>query len=193
MSKTYTRKEIAYLLGCSVLSIDKDIAHLKLVPTTLGDRGSKLYSDRDLNLITQLRTHCADKRNTRDSFVPNCDVEIDEIDTQDKISYLPLGAEQNGHLTCHRVHQAPCPQIQAIDLYQARLDEGLSQDPFFDLEMLERICDRKWYVPAVRLAPILGISPKYLNSKKQYNYCGFTAIKVSYVSNKAYWRVYKSE
>ena len=171
MPKTYTRKEMAYLLGCSVPTIDNDIQHLKLEPV-IGNRGMKLYSDRDINLISQLREHCADKSNSRESFVPNTEVEI--VENEPKVSRLVT-------------------RETAITKYQQSIEFGLSQDPLFDLEMLQRICNNNWLLPSSRLAPIFRITSKYLNTKTQYYYCGFIAKKEGYASGKVFWRIEKSD
>ena len=114
MPRTYTRKEMAYLLGCSVPTIDNDIQHLKLEPV-IGNRGMKLYSERDINLISQLREHCGDKSNSRESFVPNTEVEI--VENEPKVSRL--------------VTREP-----AITKYQQSIEFGLSQDPLSSLRSL---------------------------------------------------------
>lgn len=210
VSKTYTRKEMAYLVGCSVPTVDRDITHLNLAPT-IGDRGSKLYSDRDFNLITQLRNHCQNPSNTRDSFVPNTEAEVVIDETVVSRVRGDLGHRDLPKVTkLDRPKSSLAtygPRLKKQDLLQNSIDLGLSQDPLFDLEMLQRICDRHWLMPTSRLAPLLGISAKYLNSKKQYNYCGFTVVKTDYVtdisrasglpkprvlSNKALWLVEKN-
>jgi hypothetical protein len=166
--KTYTKKEIAYLLKISVRTVEDDARALKLSPTQ-GDRGENLYSQSDYNLIRQMRKHCADKTNTRDSFVPSSEVEI----------------MQDDHLQVTRIK----PQVPALNLIQESLELGLSQDPLFDLELLQRISDRAYLLPTSRLAPILGISPKYLSSKKNYCHCGFILNKEAIVGGKILWKV----
>ena len=170
MSKTYTRREMAYLLGCSPNTIYQDIQHLDL-NFVIGDRGSKLYNTSDFNLISQLREHCADKSNSRDSFVPKTQVEI--VEDEPQVTKLVK----------------PNP---AINQYQQSILVNLAQDPLFDLEMLQRISDNNWLLPSARLAPLLNISVGHLNSKQQYYYCGFSAIKEGYANGKVFWRIGKS-
>jgi hypothetical protein len=128
-----------------------------------GDRGLKLYSQSDFNLISQLREHCADKTKSRESFVPNSNIEVLDIETQ--VTKLQIKSRK-GH-SCVRM------QSRVKSFYEDAIDFGLNQDPLFDLELLQRISDRNYLLPATRLAPILNITAKYLNSKKEYYYCGF--------------------
>jgi hypothetical protein len=168
--RTYTKREIAHLLKVSVRTVEDDARFLNLSPSQ-GDRGQNLYNQYDYNLIRQVRQHCADKTNTRDSFVPSTEVEIIESDSL-------------------AVTRMPQPQPGGIELYRESLELGMSQDPLFDLELLQRISDRQWLLPAARLAPILGISPKYLNSKKHYDYCGFVASKEISANNRILWKLH---
>ena len=171
MSKTYTRREMAYLLGCSPNTIDQDIQHLDL-NFVIGDRGSKLYNTLDFNLISQLREHCGDKSNTRESFVPNKEVEI--VKSEPKVTKLVRHNLVNNE-------------------YERSLEFGLSQDPLFDLALLQRICDNNWSLPSSRLASLFGITPRHLNTQSQYYYCGFIATKEGYASGKLFWRIDKVE
>lgn len=164
--RTYTKREIAHLLNVSPRTVAEDVRALKLNPTK-SDRGLNLYSQRDFNLISQMRHHCQNKVNTRESFVPNTEVEI--LDIEPSVSLLT-----------HKPHH---------DKYQVSMELGLSQDPLFDLELLQRISDRAWLLPSARLAPLLNLSPGYLNQLKQYNYCGFIATKEIYAHNKALWKI----
>ena len=170
MPRTYTKKEIAHLVSCSVATVEKDAQHLKLVPQT-GDRGLNLYSESDFRLIKQMREHCADKISTRDSFVPRTEVEI--VEDEPKVSKLTNLNNSN----------------LIIENYKNSILEASTQDPLFDLELLQRISDNKWMLPAARLAPIFKIGPKYLSSLSQYYYCGFIAIKEVYAGGKALWKV----
>jgi hypothetical protein len=77
--KTFTKREIAHLLNVSPRTIADDAKFLNLKHTE-GDRGLKLYSQSDFNLIAQLREHCADKTKSRESFLPNSKVEILDIE-----------------------------------------------------------------------------------------------------------------
>lgn len=170
MTKTYTRREIASQLGCSPNTIDFDIEFLKLEPV-IGDRGMKLYSDRNFNLIAQLRLHLKNKANTRDSFVPNTEIEI--VEDEPKVSKLIKTKDRSS--VNHE--------------YSQGLQLGLAADPFFDLEMLQRICDRGWLLPSNRLAPLFQITPKHLNTKNRYYYCGFIATKEIYANNRVLWKI----
>jgi DNA-binding transcriptional MocR family regulator len=171
MSKTYTKRELAYLLNCSVSTIEKDCDYLNISPYK-GDRGMNLYSEKDFNLLSQLRSHCTDKTKSRESFVPNTEVEV--LDIEPTISKLPNEPSA--------LRDLPSAFNQAIDF-------GLSQDPLFDLELLQRISDRNYLLPATRLAPIFNITAKYLNTKKEYYYCGFVATKEVYAGGRALWKV----
>lgn len=167
--RTYTKREIAHLLKVSLRTVEDDARFLKLTPTQ-GERGQNLYNEYDYNLISQMRKHCANN-NPRESFVPSTEVEIVE---DDRIA----------------ISRMPPPKPAAIELYKDSLELGLSQDPLFDLELLQRISDRGWLLPSNRLAPILGITPKYLNSNKQYTYCGFTACQEVKAGKKFLWKIH---
>lgn len=168
--KTYTKREIAYLLHVSPKTIAEDAKHLNLKPIE-GDRRLKLYSESDLNLISQMREHCQDKGNSRESFIPNTEVEI--------VEDIP----QVSKLTTNKNNNSP------INIYQESLVYGMEKDPLFDLELLQRISDNRWLLPASRLAPLFGISPQYLNSLSQYYYCGFIASKEAYAGGRALWKI----
>ncbi len=88
--KTYTKREIAYLLQVSPRTIAEDAKFLQIKPT-VGDRGMNLYSQSDLNMIQQLREHCADKSLTRASFVPIAQIEIVAEDEAAISKLLPDG------------------------------------------------------------------------------------------------------
>lgn len=170
--KTYTKREMAHLLGCSPRTIYEDINHLGLTHIK-GDRNLNLYTERDFYLISQLRKHCRDKFKSRESFVPLTVPEL--LEDEVKIVKLPTSNTTD-----------------AIDIERQAIEAGMNNDPFFDLELLQRISDRKWLLPAKRLAPLLGISASYLNSKNRYFYCGFVATKEAYVQNKALWKIESS-
>ncbi|MDJ0591975.1 MAG: MerR family transcriptional regulator [Pleurocapsa sp. MO_226.B13] len=167
---TYAKREIAHLLGVSPKTIAEYAKHLNLKPIE-GDRGLKLYSESDFNLISQMREHCADKSNSRESFVPNTEVEV--VEDVPQVSKLTANKNSNS----------------AINIYQQSLAYGMEQDPLFDLELLQRISDNQWLLPASRLAPLFGISPQYLNSLTQYYYCGFIANKEAYAGGRALWKI----
>jgi hypothetical protein len=128
--QTYTKKELAYKLGVSLRTIEEDIEYLKLI-STKGDRNTNLYSQSDFNLISQMRSHCQIKSNSRDSFIARSEVEI--VDNN-----LPI------------VRRMPVQNPITI---------GLQSDPLFDLEILQRIADHGWLLPSNRLAPLFNISP----------------------------------
>ena len=168
--QTYTKREMAHLLGVSPRTIADDAKFLNLQPT-LSDRQTKRYSKFDFNLISQLREHCADKSNTRESFMPNTAVEI--VEEEPKVTPLTSAVKTNSNIT----------------KYEESLNFARASDPLFDLEMLQRISDRNWLMPSARLAPLLGISIPYLNSMEHYNYCGFIISKKAYANNKILWKI----
>lgn len=164
--RTYTKREIAYLLEVSPRTIAEDAKFLNLQPTN-GDRGMNLYSQSDFNLIKQLRQHCANKSLTRESFVPSAQIEV--VEDEPSISKLYLAPE--------------------IDKFKESLAIACSQDPLFDLELLQRVSNNRWLLPSKRLAPLFGISPKQLNSRHSYCYCGFVATRETYVGSKILWKI----
>lgn len=164
--RTYTKREIAYLLKVSVRTVEDHAKFLKLSPKA-GQRGQNLYDQSDFSLIKQLREHCAVKPNTRDTFVPSTEVEI----VEDKQIVTRLNT---------------IPQINKFD---HSLAIALEQDPLFDLELLQRISNNQWLLPSKRLAPLFGISSKQLNLHKCYSYCGFVASKEAYIGNKILWKI----
>ena len=164
--RTYTKREIASLLGVSPRTIAEDTKFLQLQPT-VGDRGMNLYSQSDFNLIEQLREHCGDKSLTRESFVPSVQIEI--VEDEQLVSLL---------------HTPP-----RITKFEESLAIALSQDPLFDLELLQRVSNNRWLLPSKRLAPLFGISPKQLNSHKCYCYCGFVATRETYSFGKILWKI----
>jgi hypothetical protein len=168
MSRTFTKQEAAYILKCSVSTIENYCDYLKIYPSK-GDRGRNLYSQTHFNLLKQLREHCSDKTKSRDSFVPTTSVEIVEDDV----------------IAISRI----APTISKVDHYQESLELGLSQDPLFDLQILQRISDNHWLLPASRLAPILNLTAKYLNTMKHYEYCGFFLNKEVYSGGRSLWKV----
>lgn len=167
MSRTYTKREIAGANQCSLGTIEKDLLHLNLEPQ-VGDRGVYLYSSRDFDLISQLREHCKNKANTRESFVPNTEIEI--VEDEPKVTKL--------------VKHKP-----NTNRYTESIQFALAQDPFADLELLQRICDNNWLIPASRLAPILNISTSALNKHDVYIYSSFTCLKEDYTRLRAIWSV----
>ena len=164
--RTYTKREIASLLGVSPRTIAEDTKFLQLQPT-VGDRGMNLYSQSDFNLIEQLREHCGDKSLTRESFVPSAQIEV--VEEEQLVSRL--------HTT---------PQINKFD---QSLAIACSQDPLFDLELLQRVSNNRWLLPSKRLAPLFGISAKQLNCHKCYCYCGFMATKEAHVNGRILWKI----
>ncbi len=169
--KIYTKKEIAHLLDVSPRTILNDIQFLNL-QGNFDDRGTKLYSENDFNLISQLREHCKDKNNSRDSFLQNSEVEV--LDIEPVVSKMTsLRKKEN----------------EPLKTYQESILTGLENDPFFDLEMLQIISNRGWLLPTARLAPLLNLSPQYLNTLDKYSYCGFIISKETYVGNRIMWKV----
>ncbi len=183
MSKTYTKREIAHLLNCSVSTIERDCSYLNIEPTE-GDRGLNLYDQKQFNLLSQMREHCKDKSNSRESFVQRTEVQI--VKDEPQVSKL-VGALSPAETL--RERETPVQRSEVRSIYEESISFGLAQDPLFDLELLQRISDRHYLLPATRLAPIFGITAKYLNRQTKYYYCGFIAIKEVYASNKALWKI----
>jgi hypothetical protein len=172
MSRTYTKREIAYLLKCSVSTVEKNADYLNIKPNK-GDRGLNLYSEMDYQLLSQLNEHLKNPANSRDSFVPNTEVEI--LDIEPAVSKLKLNPQEY--------------QLSVKSFFDEAIEFGLRQDPLFDLELLQRISDRAYLLPATRLAPIVGLSPKYLNDKKIHHHCGFILTREVNLGAKYLWKV----
>jgi hypothetical protein len=166
--ESYTKKQIANFLGVSPRTIADDAAYLNLKPEQ-GDRGLKLFSTSDFNLIQQLREHCADKANTRESFVPSSEIEILEEEKPLVTKYDSI--EVSG------------------DNYSHSLAQGFAQDPLYDLKLLQRISDRGLILPSSRLAPILMISPEELNCHRIYHHCGFVLTRTGKTADEFAWQV----
>ena len=167
---TYTKKELARIFNVSPRTIEDDSRYLGIKPTT-GDRNTNLYSESDYDLIEQLREHCKNKANSRDTFIPKSKVEIlPDIANTERISLTKKTKS-------------------IIKNYAESLEVSLQHDPLFDLELLQRVSDRKWLLPANRLAPLFGISAKYLSSKKTYDYCGFVASREIKANNEYLYKV----
>ena len=164
--RTYTKREIASLLGVSPRTIAEDTKFLQLQPT-VGDRGMNLYSQSDFNLIEQLREHCGDKSLTRESFVPS--VQIQVVEDEQLVTKLYA--------------------IPKITKFEESLAIALAQDPLFDLELLQRVSNNRWLLPSKRLALLFGISAKQLNCHKCYCYCGFMATKEAHVNGRILWKI----
>ena len=184
MSRTYTKREIASLLNCSVRTVEEDADWFGLDPE-VGDRGMNLYSSKDFELISQMRSHCADKSKTRSSFVPSTQAEI----VEDEPKVTKLQHSLNAFRVESGAHSALVKSNLATYKYPASVELGLSQDPLFDLELLQRISDARWLLPSARLAPLLGITSAHLNTKQQYNYCGFVITRAKKINNKTLWKV----
>ena len=187
--KTYTKQEMAYVLGCSPRTIEEDAKHLNIVPAK-GDRNANLYTERDFNLISQMREHCSNKQNSRDSFVP---ITVPEL-VEDEVKITKLNQSDSSNSVDNLKDSIERGSLGGSPAQrQVSFEIGLSHDPFFDLELLQRISDRKWLIPSDRLAPLFRITPKYLNTKHQYNYCGFIAKREIYANNRIFWKVEKRQ
>lgn len=160
--KTYTRKEIAFILQCSERVISDDIKHLRIQPIERADYGQKLYSDLAFELISSLRKHCRETGKTRGTFIPTTPTEIVEKPLQKIISKPPT----------------------IIDSTKQFIEAQLKIDPFYDLELLQRIVDNKWLLPTKRLAAIINIHPSTLVREDSYKYCGYLITKTSHVGDK---------
>ena len=157
--QTYTKREMAYKLKVSPRTVSEDAKFLNLKPT-VGDRGLKLYSQSDFNLISQMREHCADKSNSRESFLPSTVPEIVE----------------------------PEPKVRRLSV--APPIKNFSLDPLYDLDLLQRIADNNYLLPTNRIAPIIGLSSNYLLRQSSYFYCGFLIQRQAKKNNQIYWNVY---
>ena len=164
--KTYTKKEIALIENCSLSTIEKDLNFLDIKPIKKGDRGLKLYSDRDYQLISKLRQHCS-RGKIRETFLSPTPVQI-----------IPKNQ--------------PLKEIEPEQTEDRRANYLASDrkiDPLADLEMLQRIADNKWCLPTKRLAAIIGIRPQTLLANSPYNHCGFVCVKY-YPCNGTYlWKI----
>ena len=186
MSRTYTKKEIAHLIGRSVRTIESYASDLNIEPK-IGDRNQNLYSESDFNLISQLNSHCKDPNNSRKSFVPLTNAEVvhgldlEYVEPKEKIYY-----------------QVDKPNKQELvlpsrsELYKRCVDFNINEDPLFDLELLERVYNNHWTLTSKKLAAILDITPKTLNTYIQYYHCGFIATRMSF-GKKIFWKLTKNE
>ena len=170
MSRTFTKKEMCFLLGCSERTIDYDVECLNIKPSQ-GDRGTNLYSQSDFSLIKSLREHCLIPGNGRSSFVPAAEIEI--------VSEAAVVKKVKDPYKSDKIKRD----------YTTSLNAGLSADPLYDLEILQRISDNRWLLPTNRLAPILGLSPAYLSSLSRHEYCGFIITKEVYSKGRALWAI----
>lgn len=169
--QTYTKKEIAHLIQCSLRTIHDDISHLGIKPIDNEDYGTNIYSEAQYQLISSLRKHCRDGGKTRETFIPPTPVEVVEPS-------LPRLIKKN----------------QVIDSNKQFIEQQLKVDPLYDLELLQRIVDRKWLLPTKRLAAIINVNPKTLTSRNCYNHCGYFLIKQSYfVSGSYLWKVKRDD
>lgn len=151
--RNYTRKEIAHLLNTSTRTIGDYETYLNITPSK-GDRDCNLYTETDFDLISQLRSHLADKSKTKESFVPTISPTLVE--------------ESVGFLAKHN------PQDPLFDL-----DSELMR-----LVKLQEISDRKWLLPTELIAALLDISNNTLVKYQTYCYCGFTVSRETRNINK---------
>lgn len=167
--KTYTRKEIAFDLECSERVIRDDIKHLKIEPIDSEDYGVKIYSSAQFKLIKSLREHCQKPGKTRESFILPTSVEIVE-----------------NPLAKHIVKQQG-----VTDSTKLFVHNQLKIDPFYDLELLQRLVDNEWLLPTKRLAAIININPKTLVRHDIYEYCGYSCMKIALNPSSFVWKVEK--
>ena len=160
--QTYTKKEIARLTNCSVSTIRDDIEYLKFKPEDSEDYGTNVYSEAQFQVIKSLRKHCAQKGKTRSTFIAPIPTEIVEQPLQ-KIIPKP-------------------PSI--TDITKQSIQNQLAIDPFYDLELLQRLVDNRWLLPTKRLAAIINISPSTLVRENNYKYCGYLIIRTNHVGDK---------
>ncbi len=147
---------MAYKLQCSVRTIEEDAKYLNLKPTQEESRGTNLYSQQDFELISQLRKHCKNKANTRESFVPPTKVEIVE-DDEPKITRINTSSIVRNSLT--------------NNLKQIRQDNPLIE--FEILNKLQQASDNKWLLPTKFVAALINKTPNTLLKYQTYNHWGF--------------------
>jgi len=154
MSRTYTKREIAYDFDCSTRTVSEDEIYLNIKPDTSPGR-SNLYSEKDYQLIKQMRQHMSVPGNTRDTFVASAIPEI--VD------------EEEQTVTKHESSIVEYTQAEQIELMA-------ESDPFFDLKImyrLQEIADNKWSMPTKFMATLLRITPATLLKYHQYPYASF--------------------
>jgi hypothetical protein len=62
-------------------------------------------------------------------------------------------------------------------------------DPLMNLRLLQEVAETGWELPTSKLAPLLEVHPKYLNSMSIYRKFGFTCTKLSEKGQRAAWKV----
>lgn len=168
--KTYTKKEIAYLIQCSPRTIHDDIKYLGIKPIDNEDYGANIYSDRQFELIKSLREHCREQNKTRETFILPTPTEIVEQPLQ---KILPKPTTIYGKT-------------------KELIAQQLNIDPFYDLELLQRIVENGWLLPTTRLAAIIDVKPKTLIKKDRYLHCGYICTKIGQNRGSYLWRVDRS-
>lgn len=167
--KTYTKKEMANILECSPRTIHDDIKYLGIKAIDNEDYGTNIYSDRQFELISSLRKHCRETGKTRETFLAPTPTEIVEQPLQKII---------------------PKPSTITDNTRQVVADR-LIIDPFYDLELLQRLVDNEWLLPTSRLAAIINVNPKTLIKYDVYEYCGYDCLKIASNPSSFVWKVEK--
>lgn len=167
MTELLTKKGIAKQLDVSDRVIREDLEFLKISPVDKADWGANLYSPEDVELVTQLRTHCKDGK-TRTSFIRPSPVEI----TLDE----PV---TNGEIV----------KKEGLKTY---IQHGVEANPLFVCEILEKLCDKGWMPPTKALAQIIGVCESTLRYNSPYVYWGFVCTSVIQANGRYLWQIKKS-
>lgn len=178
--RTWTKREMAYKLDCSVSTIEKDMKYLKdkgysdIIAEV--EEGTQIhrYSNNDFELIAQIREHCQDKSNSRDNFVPLTKTEI--VKDEPKITKLKS----------NEINQFSANQNLKLLRQQNPLIE------FEILEALQKSYDHKWLLPTKLAATLIGINPASLLNYKTYSYCGFLLTRLNKTSKNIWWEISKN-
>lgn len=171
--KTYTKKEIAFILQYSQRTIEEDLKHLKIKPLEQVDYGTNLYSDRDFEVVKQLRDHCKNGK-TRETFLINTPVELVNSQPHESGFSLPRASGETDKMR----------EIIAL---------AKRADPLAELEILQRITNNNWLMTTSKLAAIIGVRSSTLTNNNPYNYCGFVCSIHKRSGNSFLWRINQEE
>ena len=160
----YSLNAIAHSLSLTPKTVSSHAKFLGIKPSS-GSHGTHLFQETDVARISELASHLKDSKNSKSNFIPSAEIEIVKEPSVRKITRSP-----------HKI-------------IKETIEFGLANDPLYDLEILQRICDRGWILPTKRMATILQIRPRTLAREKQYFYCGFLTEKVGYRNGSGWWKV----
>ncbi|MEL6493934.1 MAG: hypothetical protein AAFQ41_02265 [Cyanobacteria bacterium J06623_7] len=159
MARTYTKREIANLLNCSARTVETDADYLNLQPQVAPGKPN-LYSERDYQLITQMRSHCR-SGSDRDSFVPQAIAEV----VQEENAVVRRMVQEIQHL----------PVVESL---QTTIIDKISQDPFYNLRLLERVVKHGWTLPTKLVAAIIDFKPRSFTGKESFNFRGYQFTRI---------------